>query len=68
MPDTIDHDVLPGLRDYSGAEASKGGVDEILAVIHHFSAAKVPSCVVGVKALRYYGAARITDVGNAISK
>lgn len=62
MPDTVDCDLLLGLRGYSGAEASKGSVDEILAVIHHLSAAKVPSCVVGAKALRYYGAARITDV------
>ena len=64
MAAAADFDILPGLRDYSGATTSKGGIDEMLAVIHHLSAAEVPSCVIGVKALRYYGAARITDVGN----
>jgi hypothetical protein len=66
MAGAIDYDLLPGLRDYSGAETSKGGIDEILAVINLLSAAEVPSCVVGVKALRYYGAARITNVRNDI--
>jgi hypothetical protein len=67
MADATVFDILPGLRDYSGATTSKGGIDEILAVVHHLSAAEIPSCVVGVKALRYYGAARITDVGNDMS-
>jgi hypothetical protein len=67
MADAAVFDILPGLRDYSGAQTSKGGIDEILDVINLLSAAKVPSCVVGVKALRYYGAARITDVRNDIN-
>jgi hypothetical protein len=67
MADATVSDILPGLRDYSGATTSKGGIDEILAVVQHLSVAQVPSCVVGVKALRYYGAARITDVGNDMS-
>ncbi|KAK4235158.1 hypothetical protein C8A03DRAFT_46646 [Achaetomium macrosporum] len=58
-----DFEILPGLRDHSGAQASHGGhgIDEIIAVIDHLSAAKIPSCVVGVMALYYYGAGRITD-------
>ncbi|KAK4100773.1 hypothetical protein N658DRAFT_507453 [Parathielavia hyrcaniae] len=57
------HEKLPGLRDYSGADANHGvhGIDEILDVIHQLSAAGIPFCVVGVSALRYYGAARVTD-------
>jgi hypothetical protein len=67
MADSTNQDVsvtLPGLRDTSGAEASHGGhgVDEILAVVTQLEAAGIPSCVVGVKGLRYYGAARVTDV------
>ncbi len=59
---------LPGLRDTSGAQASHGGhgIDEILAVVNELEAAAIPSCVVGVKALRYYGAGRVTDVGPAL--
>jgi hypothetical protein len=55
---------LPGLRDYSLAKPSYGGhgIDEILDVIHQLATAGIPSCVIGVRALRYYGAARITDV------
>lgn len=63
MPDKVDYDLLPGLRDYSGAAPSHHGIQEILAVIDRLAAAEIPSCVVGVKALRYYGAARLTDVG-----
>ncbi|KAL2017937.1 hypothetical protein VTK56DRAFT_1529 [Thermocarpiscus australiensis] len=57
------YEKLPGLRDYSGARASHNGhgIDEILDVIGQLSAAGIPSCVVGVKALRYYGAGRIAD-------
>lgn len=64
MSEGIDYEKLPGLRDYSGARTSHDGhgIDEILDVINQLSAAGIPSCVVGVRALRYYGAARITDV------
>jgi hypothetical protein len=65
MADLLLHnEELPGLRDYSGTTPSHGGhgIDEILNVIRQLAAADIPSCVVGVKALRYYGAARITDV------
>ncbi len=59
-------ETLPGLRDYSGADASHHGhgIDEILDVINQLSAAGIASCVVGVRALRYYGAARVTHVCN----
>ena len=55
---------LPGLRDHSGKEGSHGGhgISEILNVIEQLSASGILSCVVGVRALRYYGAARVTDV------
>lgn len=58
------YEKLPGLRDYSGAQSSHGGhsINEILDVIGQLSAAGIPSCVVGVRALRYYGTARVTDV------
>jgi hypothetical protein len=68
MSEAIDyetlHEKLPGLRDYSGAGTSHDGhaLDEILDVINQLSAAGIPSCVVGVRVLRYYGAGRITDV------
>jgi len=64
MSEAIDYGELPGLRDNSGACTSHSGhgIDEILDVINQLSVAGIPSCVVGVKALRYYGAARITDV------
>ncbi|KAK3940928.1 hypothetical protein QBC46DRAFT_353751 [Diplogelasinospora grovesii] len=57
-------DYLPGWRDRSNdVQASHGGhgVDEILAVVSVLSSAGIPSCVVGVRALYYYGAARLTD-------
>ena len=59
-----DNDKFPGIRDYSGAQPShKGhGIDEILDVVHRLAVAGILSCVVGVRALRYYGAARVTDV------
>ena len=59
-------ETLPGLRDYSGADASHHGhgIDEILGVINRLSVAGIASCVVGVRALRYYGAARVTHVWN----
>ncbi|KAK3293763.1 uncharacterized protein B0H64DRAFT_346516 [Chaetomium fimeti] len=61
MSNVDDHPALPGLRDYSGEETSLQGVSEILAVVSQLQDANVPSCVIGVKALRYYGAARVTD-------
>ncbi|KAK0749582.1 hypothetical protein B0T18DRAFT_487456 [Schizothecium vesticola] len=42
-------------------DTSQQGVSEILEVIRLLAAAEIPSCVVGVKALRCYGAARITN-------
>lgn len=62
MADTVDFDKLPGLRDYSGEQTSRQGVDEILDVVNQLAAADIPSCVIGVKALRYFGAGRVTDV------
>jgi hypothetical protein len=61
-PETYER--FPGLRDHSGEQGSHGGhgIIEILDVIGRLSTVDIPSCVVGVKALRYYGAARITDV------
>ncbi|KAL2131436.1 hypothetical protein VTI74DRAFT_5105 [Chaetomium olivicolor] len=59
----MDFERLPGLRDYSGALASHTGhgLGEILKVVTQLSAVGIPSCVVGVRALRYYGAGRATD-------
>ncbi|KAK4152574.1 hypothetical protein C8A00DRAFT_16113 [Chaetomidium leptoderma] len=55
---------LPGLREPSGVGASHGGhgISEILDVVSRLSVAGIPSCVVGVRALRYYGAAREWDL------
>ncbi|KAH6848026.1 hypothetical protein B0I37DRAFT_376472 [Chaetomium sp. MPI-CAGE-AT-0009] len=61
MSNADDHHALPGLRDYSGQETSPQGVSEILEVVNQLAGANIPSCVTGVKALRYYGAARVTD-------
>ncbi|KAK3906123.1 hypothetical protein C8A05DRAFT_40999 [Staphylotrichum tortipilum] len=67
MTESTNQDVfetLPGLRDTSGAPASHDGhgIDEILNVVSQLAAAGIPSCVVGIKALRYYGAAREWDL------
>jgi hypothetical protein len=61
MADLADYEKLPGLRDYSGKETSQQGVEEILDVVAQLTAAEIPSCVIGVKALRYFGAARVTN-------
>ena len=66
MLNPVDQPALPGLRDYSGKDTSPQGVTEILEVVNHLAGANIPSCVIGVKALRYYGAARVTDVSPSI--
>jgi len=67
MSPLANSDDLPGLRDYSGKQSHSKGVDEILDVVHKLAAAQIPSCVVGVKALFYYGANRITNVRPLVS-
>lgn len=66
MVNPVDQPALPGLRDYSGKETSPQGINEILEVVNHLASGNIPSCVIGVKALRYYGAARITDVSPSV--
>lgn len=66
MPNPADQPTLPGLRDYSAKDTSPQGVTEILEVVNLLASANIPSCVIGVKALRYYGAARVTDVSPSI--
>lgn len=62
MPPPDIHDLLPGARDDAGLEPDNHGVTAILDVVQRLAAADVPSCVVGVRALRYYGAGRVTNV------
>lgn len=58
----LDWDSLPGARDYSGQDVRGGGLDAILDVVNLLAAEGIPSCVVGVWALRYYGAGRVSNV------
>ncbi|EAQ84259.1 hypothetical protein CHGG_10663 [Chaetomium globosum CBS 148.51] len=62
MLSPVDQPPLPGLRDFSGKDTSPQGVNEILEVVDHLASGNIPSCVIGVKALRYYGAAREWDL------
>ncbi|KAK4141740.1 uncharacterized protein C8A04DRAFT_38897 [Dichotomopilus funicola] len=62
MPASDTHDLLPGARDDTGLEPDNHGVTAILDVVQRLAAADVPSCVVGVRALRYYGAGREWDL------
>lgn len=58
----LDWDSLPGARDYSGQDVRGGGLDAIVDVVNLLAAEGIPSCVVGVWALRYYGAGRVSNV------
>ncbi|KAK3686140.1 hypothetical protein B0T22DRAFT_492931 [Podospora appendiculata] len=51
---------LPGARDYFH-DKPPNDLEEVLHVVHLLAAAKIPSCLVGVGALRYYGAARASN-------
>ncbi|KAK4245074.1 hypothetical protein C7999DRAFT_16707 [Corynascus novoguineensis] len=62
MSPLADFNDLPGLRDYSGKQSHSKGVNEILDVVRKLAAVQIPSCVVGVKALFYYGASREWDL------
>ena len=53
--------VLPGVREYTGRHCK--GSEDVLGAITLLSGVDIPSCVVGVKALQYYGAGRISWVG-----
>jgi hypothetical protein len=52
--------MFPGLRMNTGRPTK--GVGEAREVIELLSAAGIPACVIGVHALRYYGAGRISWV------
>ena len=54
-------DILPGLRIFHGPPSQ--GVDDVLEVIKLLKTADIPACIIGVHALRYYGAGRGTWVG-----
>ncbi|KAK3328569.1 hypothetical protein B0T19DRAFT_401316 [Cercophora scortea] len=51
---------LPGARDYFH-DKPPNNLEEVLHVVQRLAAANVPSCLVGVGALRYYGAARASN-------
>lgn len=51
------HDV-----DDAWASNHGSGTDEVLEVIELLETAGIPVCVVGVMALRYFGAGRVDDV------
>lgn len=53
---------FPGLRTEVGRDSR--GPDDILGVIGLLNNANIPTCIVGVNALRYYGAGRITSVSH----
>jgi hypothetical protein len=51
---------LPGMRVYEGRPSY--GIDDIREALKLIDAANIPACIVGVYALRYYGADRLTWV------
>lgn len=53
--------VLPGLRAYTGRHCN--GAEDVRGAIRVLGGADIPACVVGVKALQYYGAGRMSWVG-----
>lgn len=57
-------DLFPGLRDNDGHPSE--GADDILDVIKLLNVATIPVCIVGVNALRYYGAGRVVWVGQSL--
>ncbi len=58
-------DRFPALRTYNGRPSR--GVEDVREVIKLLSEADIPSCVVGIHALRCYGAGRATWVSPLLS-
>ena len=53
-------DMFPGQRFFEGPYSY--GVDDVREAIRLLKTADIPACIVGVNALRYYGAGRVTWV------
>ena len=57
--------IAPGWRTYTGRQSK--GADDVQDVITLLNGVDISACVVGVNALRYYGAGRVTWVGPSAS-
>lgn len=54
---------FPGLRIFSGRSTEANDVKEVIGLLER---AGIPACVVGVYALRYFGAGRMSNVSQPL--